>query len=112
LALKNFIKRLERAVRGDYENFELTDGTMFYFNPKDGELFGHTAACLRAGYEGKPYPEPPTTLQALTKARDRAAAADKVATRGLFPYDREALVERGVLVPRSMVAPPSGDLSE
>jgi hypothetical protein len=104
MALKTLLKRLEHKLRGDLEHFQLEDGTTHYFNPGGGELFRHTTACLRAEYEGKPYPQAPATLQALTKARDRAAAADKVATSGMFPYDREALIARGELVPRSMMA--------
>jgi len=55
---------------------------------------------------------PPATLLALCKARDRGAAADKVATKGMFPYDIATLIERGELVDRSMVASPREDLSE
>jgi hypothetical protein len=104
MALKTLLKRLEHKLRGDYESFVLEDGTTHYFNPKGGELYLHAAACIRAAYEGKPYPEPPATLLALCRARDRFSAVEKVATGGMFPYDREALVERGELVPRFMVA--------
>jgi hypothetical protein len=112
MALKALLGRLEHKLRGDLESFVLEDGTMHYFNPKSGQLFLHAAECARADRARTPRPKPPATLQALTKARDRAAAADKVATSGMFPYDREALVERGELVPRSLVAPPSEDLAE
>jgi hypothetical protein len=43
----------------------------------------------------------------LNRAKDRAAALAQVYGRGgldIFPYDPEALVERGELVPRSIVA--------
>jgi hypothetical protein len=113
MALKTLLKRLEHKLHGDLASFVLEDGTTHYFNPKSGQLFLHAAACARADHARTPRPEPPATLQALTKARDRRAAADKVATSGLFPYDREALVERGELVPRSMVAKaPEAKLSE
>jgi hypothetical protein len=104
MALKTLLKRLEHKLRGDYESFVLEDGTTHYFNPKGGELYLHAASCIRAAYEGKPYSEPPATLLALCRARDRFSAVEKVATGGMFPYDREALVERGELVPRFMVA--------
>jgi hypothetical protein len=113
MGLRSFIKRLEHKTRGDLESFILEDGGTHYFNPGGGELFRHTAACLRAAYEGKPYPEPPATLLALCRARDRFSAVEKVATGGMFPYDRESLVERGELVPRFMVAKaPEAKLSE
>ena len=101
---KLLLRRLEHKLRGNLESFVLEDGSTFYFSPGSGELYLHTAACLRADYAGRPRPEPPATFQALTRARDRRAAADKVATTGLFPYDRQAIVERGVLEARSMVA--------
>jgi hypothetical protein len=52
------------------------------------------------------------------RARNRAAALEAVCGGfGLFPYEREALLDRGELVPRSLVAgrklgEPTGDLSE
>jgi hypothetical protein len=104
MGLRGLIKRLERSARGNIESFVLEDGSIHYFSPSGGELYRHACACVRAGYEGKPYPEAPATLQALCKARDRAAAVEKVATSRMFPYEREALVERGELVPRSLVA--------
>jgi|SRR5215212_1376613 hypothetical protein len=104
MGLKGFIKRLERGARGNHESFVLMDGSTYYFSPGSGELFLHTAECIRADYAGRRRPDPPPTLLALCKARDRRAAAEKVATSGMFPYDLEALVERGELVPRTMVA--------
>jgi hypothetical protein len=123
MALKGWLKRLEQAARGDLANFMLEDGSRHYFDPKSGELFLHGCACLRAQHAGVPFPEPPETIKALRRARDRGAALEQVAggeasgTLGIFPYDPEALVERGVLVPRSLVAgrelgAPVEDLSE
>jgi hypothetical protein len=119
MALKGWLKRLEQAARGDLANFMLEDGSRHYFDPKSGELFLHGCACLRAQHDGEPFPEPPETIKALRRARDRGAALELVTggTLGIFPYDPEALVERGVLVPRSLVAgrelgAPVEDLSE
>ena len=112
MALRNLLKRLEHKLRGDLESFVLMNGSTHYFNPGSGKLFLHAAACIRADHARVPRPEPPATLVALCRARDRAAAVEKVATTGMFPYDRVALVERGELVPRSMVAPPGEDLPE
>ena len=71
------------------------------------ERFLHSLECLRAQGEGKTsFPEPPVTVRALTRAKDRAAALEQVYGGGSFtliPYDTEAIVERGELVPRSMV---------
>jgi hypothetical protein len=67
--------------------------------------------CLRAQHDCEPFPEPPETVKAIAvaiaTARDRRATLDQLypgGSFGLFPYDPEALVERGELVPRSLVA--------
>jgi hypothetical protein len=114
---RGWIKRLERGARGNLESFVLEDGSTYYFNPKGGELFIHATRCLRADHAGTPRPAPPATLLALCQARDRATAVEKASVHGLFPYSLEVLVERGELVPRSMVAgrelgEPLSDLSE
>jgi hypothetical protein len=113
------VKRLEQAARGDLASFVLEDGSRHYYDPESGERFLHSMDCLRVQYHEETFPEPPETIKALTRARDRGAALEQVAggTLGIFPYDPEALVERGVLVPRSLVAgrevgAPVEDLSE
>jgi hypothetical protein len=89
------------------ESFELLDGTTHYFDPASAELFLHSMACLGAQGEGKTtFPEPPETVKAIARARDRRAALDRLypnGSFGVFPYDVEALVDSGELVPRSMV---------
>ena len=114
MGLKGIIKRLEHAARGNLASFTLTDGSKHYYDPKSPERLLHTFDCLRAGYEGEPYPPPPPAIQALTKARDRRAAFEAVAggSLGLFPYEVEPLIERGELVERPMVAPGQEDFSE
>ena len=101
------LRRLERGAREVLGSFILEDGSRYY-NPESGECFLHACACIRAGYEGEPFPEPPQTVKALTRARNRTAALDTAcgggASLGLFPYEREALLERGELVPHSLVA--------
>jgi len=106
VGIRSWVKRLEHDARGDLESFVLVDGSRYYFDPISGDCFLHAMECLRAQNDGEPFPEPPETLKALTKARDRAAALDQVAggTFDVFPYDKQALVERGELVPRSLVA--------
>jgi hypothetical protein len=44
-------------------------------------------------------------LKAITRARDRRGALYQLygGTFGIFPYDEDALIERGELVPRSVV---------
>jgi hypothetical protein len=105
MPLRSWVKRLEHAARGDLGSFVLMDGSRYYFDPQSGECFLHWCACLTAGNPDK-WPEPPETIKALTRARDRAGAFEQVCggTFGTFPYEREALVERGELVPRSLVA--------
>jgi hypothetical protein len=104
MGLRDKLGRLEYKLRGNMESFVLEDGTRYYFDPRGGELFLHLCACLRADHAGRPRPEPPATLQAVCRARDRRSAIAKVATDGLAPYQLQALLERGELVPRSLVA--------
>ena len=118
--MKNKLRRLETAVRGSLESFVLEDGSRFYFDPTSGERFLHSMDCLRAQGEGKTtFPEPPPAVKAITRAKDRAAAFEKVYSGNfaIMPYDREALIERGEFVPVSMVVGPElgevlPDLSE
>jgi hypothetical protein len=107
------LRRLERGAREDLASFILEDGSRYYYNPESGEWFLHACACIRAGYEGEPYPEPPQTIKALTRARNRTAALEATCGGGfdLFPYEREALVERGELVPALWIHPIE-DMSE
>ena len=104
--MKNKLRRLEAAVRGNLESFVLEDGSRFYFDPTSGERFLHSMDCLRAQGEGKTtFPEPPPVVKAIARAKDRAAAFRKVYSGNftIMPYDTEALIERGEFVPVSMV---------
>jgi hypothetical protein len=101
------LRRLERGAREDLASFMLEDGSRYYFNPTSAEVFLHTMDCLRAQGECKSFPEPPETVKAIARAQDRTSALNQLypsGTFGIFPYEVEALVERGELVPRSLVA--------
>jgi hypothetical protein len=113
MGVRGWIKRLERDRRSSLNSFILEDGTRYYYDPSSAECFLHACDCVRAGSEGKPFPEPPETIKALTRARNRAAALEATCGGGfgLFPYEREALVERGELVPVSWLHPIE-DMSE
>ena len=106
MTLRRQLKRLLRDARDDLKSFVLMDGSRYYYDPISGECYLHSMDCLRAQADGKPFPEPPETLKALTRARDRDAALKQVygGTFDIFPYDKQILVERGELVPRSLVA--------
>ena len=121
MGLRNWMRRLERGARGELASFELEDGSRHYYDPVSGERFLHSMECLRAQGNGEAsFPEPPETVRALLKAKDRAAALAQLYPSGtfdVFPYDKEAIVERGELVPRSVVVGrelgvPLQDLSE
>ena len=103
MGLRDNLRRLERGACEDLASFILEDGSRYYYNPESGECFLHGCGCIRAGYEGEPFPEPPQTIKALRRARNRAAALDTACgSFDLFPYEREALLERGELVPHSL----------
>jgi hypothetical protein len=121
MGLRGWVKPLERGARGDLASFALEDGSRYYFHPISGDCFLHAMECLHAQGEGKPFPEPPETLKAIARARDRLAALNQLYPNGaalsVFPYEEQALVERGELVPCSMVVgrelgEPLEDLSE
>ena len=102
------LRRPESAARDHLASFELEDGSKLCYDPVSAERFLHSLECLRAQGEGKTsFPEPPVTVRALLRAKDRAAALEQVYGGGgsftLIPYDTETLVQRGELVPRSMV---------
>jgi hypothetical protein len=116
MGLRGRVRRLEHAARSNLESFVLEEGTHHYYNPESGEVFLHGCDCVRAGSKGKPFPEPPETIKALTRARNRADALEATcggggASLGLFPYEREALLERGELVPALWIHPIE-DMSE
>jgi hypothetical protein len=121
VGLRAKVRALERYARDQVDSFELEDGSRYYYEPLSPERFLHTMNCLRSQGDGQTtFPETPETVRAITRARDRAAALEQVYQSGsfvIFPYEHEALVERGELVPRSMVAgrelgEPLPDLSE
>ena len=122
MGLRDKLRRLERDASGELASFVLEDGSRHYFDPASGECFLHSMDCLHAqGSEaGEPFPEPPETVKAIARARDRRAALNQLypnGSFGIFPYEVEALIERGELVPRSLVAgrelgEPLPDLSE
>lgn len=101
---RGWLKRLEQRSQQDLVSFALVGGGRFYHDPTLGVCYLHAVACFRAQQRGEPFPEPPEPIKALTSvaARDRGAALEQVAGDS-FPYDRQALIERGELVPRSMV---------
>ncbi len=121
MGLRGKLDKLEKTLRGSMESFELADGQRYYFDK--GEAFSAAflffSDSLRSDHSGEPRPEPPEVLQAVANAEDRADALSR-AMNGyshLLPINREALIERGEFVPRSLVAgrelgEPLEDLSE
>jgi hypothetical protein len=74
VTLKGQLKRIEQGLRGTLESFVLEDGSRYY-DPTSAERFLHGMDCLRTQGEGKTtFPEPPKTIKALARARDRGAA--------------------------------------
>ena len=103
---RDSLRRLKRELRGNLDFFVLEDGSRFYHDPSSLTLIGHIFDCLHAQGEGVPFPDPPEVVKAVSRARDRRAALHQVVgsgTFGLFPYEVAALVERGEIVPRSLV---------
>jgi hypothetical protein len=105
MGLKSKLGKLQKAMRGTLEYFELADGSRYYFDPHESfsTTFRYFADSLRVEHKREPRPEPPEVLQAVAEASDRGAALDRVMDNfSHLPLDREALVERGELVARSL----------
>ena len=105
--MRGWLRRVENAARGNLASFELLGGGRYYYDPASTELILHIFDCLHAQGDGVPFPEPPEVVRAIARARDREAALQQVTgdggDMGLFPYETEALIERGEIVPRSLV---------
>jgi hypothetical protein len=121
MALRDWLKRIENNASSELSSFALRDGTRHYWNPAAGEVFMHTFDCLATQLCGEDqYPDPPETVVAITRAKNRARAVQLVygdSRLCLMPYSRDDLIERGVLTPQSMVegkeiGEPPEDLSE
>ena len=113
MGLRDELRRVRASLHDELASFDLADGSRFWYDPYavGAELFVHGCACLRAGAPEN-RPEPPEILRALVKAKDRRAAFTAVVPNPvLFPFGREALVERGELVHRSLVAGRDADES-
>ncbi len=107
IALRDKLAKLEKALRGNLESFELADGRRHYFDPTEAfkATFLFFSACMTADCKGEPRPGPPEILLAVVGARDRSEALFSVmGDSSHLPLDRTALLERGELVNRSLVA--------
>ncbi len=104
MALRSWLKRVERAARGNVESFELRDGSRYYFDPASWELFMHWIECGKAG-NARNWPEPPEVVRKLTEAKDVARAIEKVRGGGwnCLVYDEETLIRECRLKPRPLV---------
>jgi hypothetical protein len=105
VGLRNWLKKLERDSSSDLESFALLDGSTFYFDGTDAELYLHAWRCLEAGHPDN-WPEPPEVLFKVLQARDVGVALEQVgsqATWDIFPYERAAIINERRLEPRSIV---------
>jgi len=101
MALEDKVKKLEKAVQGNMESFELADGRRYYYDP--GEIFSitfqHFMNVLRADHDRVARPEAPELVQAMARAKNRRRAYQQVVGGLSFlAYEEEPLVEEGRLV--------------
>lgn len=107
MSLRGKLDRLQKTMQGKLSFFELADGRRYYFDPQETfrATFMFLADSLQADHARDPRPEPPEVLRAVADAKDRETALTRIMDgRSHLPLDREALVERGEFVPRSLVA--------
>jgi hypothetical protein len=103
--VRSWIRRVERAAKGEVESFELLDGSRFYFDPTSWDLFMHWIDCGKAG-NARNWPEPPEVVRKLTEAKNVAQAIGKVRGGGwnCLVYDEETLIRKRRLKPRPLVS--------
>ena len=104
---KGRLRKLEKSMRATMDSFELESGQRYYFDKGEayGAAFLFFSDSLRSAHSGEPRPEPPPILRAVSNARDREDALERALGGfvGLLPIDRDALLSRGELVPRSLI---------
>ena len=98
------MRRLENAMRGNLESFELLDGSRYYFDPASADLYMHWFECGRRGNASN-WPEPPELVRKLTEAKDVARAIESVRGEGwnFLVYDEDVLITERRLEPRPLV---------
>jgi hypothetical protein len=104
MAIKDKLKRIQKAMQGQLTYIELADGSTFYFDPEETtkEMFLFFSESLDAVYRGEERPEPPQIVHAIAAARDREQAFRTVFPEGasFFVLDERALIEHGKIVKR------------
>jgi hypothetical protein len=116
VGLRDKLRRLQRAAEDELENFELLDGSRYYYDPPEAakEIFLHSLDCGRGcAWPGEATPE---IYLAVCEANDPPAVLERFAPSGRegwfieLPYERDTLVNerRLVLIERE----PVPDLSE
>src|SRR5215204_2340437 len=106
MGLRNWVKRVEHAARGNLASFELQDGSFYYYNPTSPGLFMHWVECCGKD-TAHDWPPPPEIMQKLCEARDVERALDLVmgqAGFGGMVYDPDVLIAERRLVPRGLIS--------
>ena len=102
MALRNWIRSVERAARGEVESFELLDGSRYHYDAMEAHkaVFLHGLDCLGAN-SVEEWSEPPEVYAKMCEARDPAAVLERLTSAPIveFPYEREALFAERRLVP-------------
>ncbi len=108
MGLKGKLDKLQKAMRGNMGSFELVDGRQHYFDPQESfrHVFQFFGDSMTADHRREPRPDPPEILKAISNARDRSDALSGAISgySHLLPVDRDALIQHGEFVPRSLVA--------
>jgi len=106
MGLRSWVKRVERAARGNLASFELLDGSRFFYNPTSWTLFLHWYECAVQD-TAHDWPPPPEVIQKLTEARDPEAALEQVLGTAVFGgmvYDPDVLITERRLEPHGLVS--------
>jgi hypothetical protein len=81
LALRSWVRRLEKQSRGGHERFLMNDGTIHYYDPNKAaiDLFVHCVHLMTNPEEREELPEP-EILIAIRRARDPVAVLSRFRT--------------------------------
>ena len=73
MRLEAKLGKLQKAMRGSMESFELQDGRRYYFDPEEAltTTFRFLADSMSADCKREPRPDPPELLRAVADAKDR-----------------------------------------
>ena len=107
---RSTIRRLQQALRGSLESFELFDGSRYWYDPQEVHKALFLAAYgLQLGRVG----EPPELYRKLVEAKDPAAVLERLEPESNEVFvNPTALFDRDILINERRLVPNVGEKPE